>query len=137
MVRKTGFRNVIYLLLLPAAITFSCGHGRYGVTIPPKKFVNVLVDIHIADGIAIENMEHAKNALLDSASLYGSVFDKYGVTRSMFDSTLSYYTEHPDDFQKIYNKVTARLKRMEVEMKAKEMEESTKKREIIDTIIRK
>ncbi len=36
----------------------------------------------------------------------------------MFDSTMSYYTEHPDDFQKIYNKVTARLKRMEDELNA-------------------
>ncbi len=115
----------------------SCAHRRYGEIIPPKKFVNVLVDVHLADGIAVENMSSGKGALLDSASLYGSVFKKYGVTRTIFDSTMSYYSEHPDDFQKVYNKVTARLKRMEDELNAKKMEESTKKREIIDTIIRK
>lgn len=129
-------RSGYCLLLLMAGVAFSCGHGKYGEIIPPKKFVNVLVDIHLADGIAVENISRG-NALLDSSSLYGSVFDKYDVTRPMFDSTMAFYSEHPDDFQKIYNKVTARLKRMEDELNARQNEEERKKHEIIDTILKK
>ncbi len=55
----------------------------------------------------------------------------------MFDSTMSFYSEHPDDFQKIYNKVTARLKRMEDELNARQDEEDRKSQEIIDTILKK
>jgi hypothetical protein len=120
-----------------AIVAVSCSHGRFGEVIPPKKFVNVLVDVHLADGIAVENMSHAHEQLLDSASLYGSVFKKYGVTRAMFDSTMSFYSEHPEDFQKIYNKVTAKLKRMEDDLTARQNQESQKKREIIDTILKK
>jgi hypothetical protein len=137
MTQKIKVRSGYCLLLLLAVLATSCNHRRYGDLIPPKKFVNVLVDIHLADGIAVENMSHPTLARLDSASLYGSVFNKYGVTRPMFDSTMSYYTEHPDDFQKIYNKVTAKLKRMEDELNATQDEESMKKREIIDTILKK
>jgi hypothetical protein len=120
-----------------AIVSVSCGNRRFGEIIPPKKFVNVLVDVHIADGIAVENMSQSKGQLLDSASLYGSVFKKYGVTRTMFDSTMSFYSEHPDDFQKVYNKVTAKLKRMEDELNAEQIRESEKKREVIDTILKK
>ena len=137
MIQKIHFRSGYCLLLLAAILALSCSHRRYGDIIPPKKFLNVLVDVHLADGIAVENMSHAKGLLLDSASLYGSVFKKYGVTRTMFDSTMSYYSEHPDDFQKIYNKVTAKLKRMEDELNAIQIEESKKKREIIDTVLKK
>jgi hypothetical protein len=137
MIQKIQIRSVYCLLLLMAILAMSCIHRRYGNLIPAKKFVNVLVDIHLADGIAVENMSHAKASPLDSASLYGSVFEKYGVTHTMFDSTMSFYSEHPDDFQKVYNKVTAKLKRLEDELNAKQNEETTKKREIIDTILKK
>jgi hypothetical protein len=137
MERKIVVQGMKCLKLLGFFIMISCGHNRFGEVIPPKKFVNVLVDVHIADGIAIENMGHINGLRLDSATLYNSVFNKYGVTRAMFDSTMAYYTEHPDDFQKIYNKVTARLKRMEDEINGREIKESTKKREIIDTILKK
>ena len=138
MIQKIQVRSGYCLLLLMAVLAVSCGHKRYGEVIPPKKFVSVLVDIHLADGIAVENMSPAnKKALLDSASLYGSVFNKYGVTRPMFDSTISFYSEHPDDFQKVYNKVTAKLKRLEDELNARQNQEATKKREIKDTILKK
>ena len=138
MIQKIQVRSGYCLLLLMAILAMSCVHRRYGEVIPPKKFIKVLVDIHLADGIAVENMSPVnKKARLDSASLYGSVFNKYGVTRTIFDSTLSFYSEHPDDFQKIYNQVTAKLKRLEDELNAKQNEETTKKREIIDTILKK
>jgi hypothetical protein len=137
MIQKIKIQSGYCLLLLMAILALSCSQGRFGEIIPPKKFINVLVDVHLADGIAVENMSHPKGMLLDSASLYGSVFSKYGVTRTMFDSTMSYYSQHPDDFQKIYNKVTAKLKRMEDDLNARQMEESKTKREIIDTILKK
>jgi hypothetical protein len=137
MIQKMQVRSGYCLLLLMAILAVSCVNRRYGEIIPPKKFINVLVDIHLADGIAVENMSHASGAPLDSASLYGSVFSKYGVTRPMFDSTMSFYSEHPDDFQKVYNKVTAKLKRMEDELNARQEEEDKKSQEIIDTILKK
>jgi hypothetical protein len=125
-------------VLLMAVLALSCTYRKYGEIIPARKMVDVMVDVHLADGIAVNSMS-ANNfgPRLDSASLYQSVFDKYGVTRTMFDSTLSYYTEHPEDFQKIYNKVTAKLKRLEDDLNAKQNEEEKKKTEVKDTILKK
>jgi len=110
-------------VLLLIIVLFSCNRIPRRYIIPPKKMVNVLVDIHLADGMADENMRHSSGFVLDSASLYGSVFKKYGVTRAQFDSTMNYYSEHPDDLQKMYNQVTARLKRLEDELEAAQGEE--------------
>jgi len=117
----------IVLILLLVVIVLSCNRTSRHYIIPQKKFVNVLVDIHLADGMAENNMRHDAAFLLDSASLYGSVFQKYGVTRAEFDSTMYYYSEHPDDFQKLYNKVTAKLKRMEDDLKMQMEKVDTKK----------
>jgi hypothetical protein len=134
MTSKTDWimRNGLYtgrtaLILLLAVIVLSCNRTSRHYIIPQKKFVNVLVDIHLADGMAETNMRHDEGYLLDSASLYGSVFNKYGVTRAEFDSTMSYYSEHPDDFQKLYNKVTAKLKRIEDDLKESMEKVDTKK----------
>ena len=110
-----------YGMVLIMAVSFlSCRPGSHRYLIPQKKFVNVLVDIHLADGIAMENMRMSDSFILDSASLYQSVFNKYGVTRAMFDSTMEYYASRPDEFQKIYNILTAKLKRMEDDLKAEQ-----------------
>ncbi len=138
MTRKIRIAKGYCLVLLMVVLATACTYRKFGDTIPARKLVNVLVDVHLADGIAVNSMA-ANNfgQRLDSASLYQSVFDKYGVTRAMFDSTMSYYTENPDDFQKIYNKVTAKLKLIEDELTAKQNAEEKKKTEVVDTILKK
>jgi hypothetical protein len=136
--KKTGWKVLLVGISgILAASIFGCGHSKFGTIIPPKKFVNVLTDIHLADGIAVNNMAQVLDAPIDSASLYQSVFDKYDVTRAMFDSTLVYYSQHPDDFQKIYNKVNARLKRMEDQLDAVNEKNKAKVGAPVDTILKK
>jgi hypothetical protein len=104
--------SLVFLLLV------SCiGSGRKQI-IPVKKFVNILVDLHLADAIASEKWYLKLTYQLDSASLYGSILNKYSVTKAQFDSTMVYYSQRPDDFQKIYNLVNTKLKRMEEETMA-------------------
>ncbi len=119
--KRNSFAPGLYglvLLLLVSALSCHRWSGRY--IIPEKKFIDVLVDIHLADGMAMDNMRYNEAYVLDSASLYESVFNKYNITRAQFDSTMQYYSAHPDDFQQLYNTLTARLKRMEDELKAKQ-----------------
>jgi hypothetical protein len=130
-------------MLAMALMLNSCKGERHKYIIPRKKFISVLVDIHLADAIGSEILDaspwsthmvnvfaepsdanvassgdtsDAKPVMIDSTSLYLSVFNKHGVTRAQFDSTIKYYSNHPDDFLKIYSEVTARLKIMETEL---------------------
>ena len=121
--RFTGLKaaGILGLMLL----VISCNRGDKKYIIPEKKFVNLLVDLHLAEAIAAEsNREVFTSVKLDSATLYGSVFAKYNVTRGMFDSTMLYYSLKPERFQKIYNSVTAKLKRMEEGISNEQKEEA-------------
>ena len=115
---KTGIIRFTFLSFLLLLLLIACG-GRKHI-IPQNKFVDVLVDIHLADGMAIRSVGYASAYTLDSASLYEAVFNKHGVNRAQFDSTMSYYTHKPDDFNKLYNKVIARVKMMDAELAEQE-----------------
>ena len=106
---KTFTYCLIFLLFFA-----SCKENKN--LIPEDKFVDVLVDLHIADAIALNNIPRYSGFELDSAELYGAVFDEYGITLAMFDSTISYYGSHPDAFLEVYDKVTAKLKMLNDEL---------------------
>lgn len=111
MHRDTGNIRLICFSFLLLLLVISCGGKKH--IIPQNKFVDVLVDIHLADGMAIKSVGYTSTYTLDSASLYEAVFSKHGVNRALFDSTMSYYSHRPDDFNKLYNKVLARIKIMD------------------------
>jgi hypothetical protein len=107
----------IFLVFL---LLFSCRDSNRKNRIPEGKFINLLVDLHLGNAIVSEKRSLKITYQLDSASMYGSIFGKYDVTRAQFDSTMLYYSEKPEDFQKVFNKVTAKLKQMEKDVVAEE-----------------
>ena len=68
----------------------------------------VLYDLHRADGaiqVAGYNYSHDQEV----AGYYKDVLDKHGITQAEFDSSLVWFTDNPQIFNKIYPKVIARL----------------------------
>ena len=69
---------------------------------------DVLYDLHRADGViqvAGYNYSHDQEV----AGYYKNVLDKHGITQAQFDSSLVWYTDNPQIFNKIYPKVLERL----------------------------
>src|SRR5512145_1126343 len=94
-------------------LLFNC-HGFWGNDrIPEKDLVEFLADLHIANAIVAERRSIELSYKLDSASMYGSLFGKYGFTRAQFDTTMMYYSNNPEKLKKLMNLVTARLEEME------------------------
>ena len=80
--------------------------------IPEDDFVKMLVDMHITDAMAMNHDINKSYNNLDSALLYGEVFKRYGYTYKQLKNTMQYYTEKPQKFLKIYNRVFATLTKM-------------------------
>lgn len=69
---------------------------------------DVLYDLHRADGaiqVAGYNYSHDQEV----AAYYKHILDKHGITQAQFDSSLVWYTDNPQIFNKIYPKVLERL----------------------------
>jgi hypothetical protein len=105
--------------------------GKRKYIIPGKKLIPVLVDIHLADGMAMV-VPYSSSALkLDSTQLYEAVFSKHHITRAMFDSTMGYYLQKTDKLNAIYSDVNTILSKMESDLETGKGEPESEKKIIV------
>lgn len=108
--RKSG----MLLLLVVAAVVIGC---RPRGILHSWEMRRVLVDLHKTDALMqISGLqyghEEAKNYY------YAQVMDKHGITQAQFDSSIVWYTAHPQLFDKIYPRVLKQLQEEENEFLA-------------------
>ena len=122
--KGSGLKIVCVLLVCVAML----GCRPRGV-LSNREMREVLYDLHRADGA------------IQVAGYYKNVLDKHGITQAEFDSSLVWFTDNPQIFNKIYPKVIARLETdLEVEKqirdaareKRKTKKESTPQRQLRD-----
>lgn len=113
-------KKYIVVLLLGTILILACKSQKK--LIPKNDLVNILVDINLANSMGNDYLTKRKFPELDSAVLYRSIFDKYGYSKELFDTTMAYYTRHPDAFDKVYDRVIANLTKMEDEVSNKSPE---------------
>ncbi len=123
------FRNNL-ILIFSVLVIISCS-GKKHFIIPQRKMASILVDLHLADEIAMNRYSFGNKTDLDSANLYGWVFKKYDITKAEFDSSIVYYAGKSDALNKIYNVVSDRVSKMEADV-AKSEEELSKKNIIFE-----
>ncbi len=78
------------------------------VFIEREKLVDVLVDIHLLDGVTNDRKFHRKYDA-DSIDLLSPILEKHQTNRTMFDTTMAIYSKHPDLFDQVYADVLIKL----------------------------
>ena len=73
-----------------------------------EKLVDVLVDIHLIDGVTNDRKFHRRYDA-DSIDLLSPILEKHHITRTMFDTTLATYSRHPYLFDQVYADVLIKL----------------------------
>lgn len=113
-----------YLTLLFIVFAFSCGikdKTPEGI-IPKEKMIEIIVDIHIADGMFTDNNVRTLFAKKDSTNYYNTIFENHGFSRKDFDTSVYYYSHNINEYNKIYIEVLNRLSERETRVK-EEMQE--------------
>lgn len=101
---------LICLALFPIV---ACNKDKPGKDIiTPETLVPVLVDLHLVYAIQSDPTFRTIALQFDSVDTHTYVFDKYDVTRVKFDSTIAWYTRHPNLFTGIYDEVVMQLTRI-------------------------
>lgn len=104
--RISFFLLIVLMILSPACRKKSGIHGK--AFIERDVLVDVLVDIHLADGITNDRKFNRKFDA-DSIDLISPILDKHQVSREMLDTTLIVYSQHPELFDQVYNEVLIKL----------------------------
>ncbi len=104
------FKIKIFIGLL---ILVSCTPNS---VIPKKELVPILVKICLTDATvacADYNLRLSNN---DTIEYYAPIIESFGFSIAQFDSTLSYYSKNPKEFDAIYDKVIFELSKMETKL---------------------
>lgn len=73
-----------------------------------RKMVALLTDMHYTEGvIQAAGFNYGHDEAVNG--YYAAVLEKHGVTQAEFDSSLVWYTAHPQFFQRVYPKVMRNL----------------------------
>lgn len=75
-----------------------------------KTMANVLTQIHIADGSLYNVMQVPDTLYKYGASKYVMVLKSFHTDSSQFMKSMKFYTQHPDILEKMYEKISDRLK---------------------------
>ncbi len=107
------YRSVNTLFLFASIlIVFSACQKKQSISgdefIEREVLVNVLADIHLADGLSNDREFHRKYDV-DSIDILSPILEKYQVSRQMFDTTMYVYTRHPDLLDQVYSDVLIKL----------------------------
>lgn len=122
-------RHFIYLISI-FTIFLSCNNSdNSGKILSEKKFIEVLTDMHHADGI-LTITKLSERSEKEQISMYNYIFKKNNISRAEFYYTLEYYTKHSDEYLEVYNKV---LKNLENKYKvSNKIVGNKQKEEIVD-----
>ncbi len=108
-------QNILILCLLSFVIGLS-GCRPKGI-LHSRELRALLYDLHRMDALLqVSGKQYESDEVRNI--YYAAVLEKHGVTQAQFDSSLVWYTAHPQLFDKIYPKVIARLMEDEQQFEA-------------------
>lgn len=108
MKKNSRVGHIILLISVGLALLLSSCTMRPSSVLSNRKMVNILVDLHTAEGVLQAggyNYGHDD----DVNGYYAVILEQHGVTQAEFDSSIVWYTIHPQFFQRVYPKVMKRL----------------------------
>ncbi len=99
-------RIYLYACVLSALLMASCGKKMPKDVIPTDRMERILYDYHLATAVE-QTASHVDN--VEREALRRSVFAKYGITEAQFDSSMVWYSRHPEELAKIYTNLQTQL----------------------------
>ncbi len=111
---------------------FSCNKEKKApdYVIPHEDMVNIIVNMHITDGLLNVNKVRRNLVKKDSLNYYDEVFKNHGYTRSDFDTSIYYYSNNISEYDRIYEEVLNKLSEMQTQLKEEIAEEAKEKEEL-------
>jgi Domain of unknown function (DUF4296) len=78
----------------------------------PDSFTELLVDFALAESAIGINILNVRGHQIDSTYAFDPLRE-HGVSAANYDSTVAYYSRHPDQYREVYQKVLTRLSALE------------------------
>lgn len=109
----------IFILFSILLFVASCSNGNKvpDNVIPPKRMVNLLVEIHLSEAINGQRFRLDQTGQNFTNNLYFSICKAHAIDPRKFANSVLYYGKHPSKYDAIYDQVLNRLNEMEEKVK--------------------
>lgn len=104
-IKNSHIVSLMMLLFAVSSFIVSCTDKPNELVMSQGKMEDVLYDYHIADGI----INACAYDSVKKAECINAVFDKHGINREIFDSSMVYYMRHADIMEGIYTHLESRI----------------------------
>ena len=122
MIGKKGM-VCIFTFLLPLFFFGSCQHDKPQKDLLKKDdLIPLLIDLHLVYAIQ-SSLDYRKiSQNVDSVDVFTYIFEKHGVSKVVFDSSIAWYSRHPELFTEIYDEVVMDLTQKQDSIEESKME---------------
>jgi hypothetical protein len=99
-------KNILILVIV--TISLSCGKKEEKIPeniLSKEKMKNLLIGIHILEGVVNTSGQHADTAAVQYKVLQDQLFAKHGIKQIQFDSSMAFYSRHLGMMDEIYTGV--------------------------------
>lgn len=108
-------KKALYAIILSIVfITFAC-HNRPREVMSKREMRSFLYDLHVLEGAIMTDMSISDR---EKAYYYHNLFERHGISKAIFDSSVAYYTRDPKKFERIYLKVYQKIEHLEADVEA-------------------
>lgn len=113
-INKSSFRGLVLLFIMTVFI--SCNEEGEDVQIPEgvlseAKYAKLLVDFSLAESAANLNINSVIGTKYDSAYRFNPLTEN-GISKSQYDSTVTFYTKHPELHKRVHEEALNILSEM-------------------------
>ena len=104
---RCRMKNNIQILILFLFVLLSACNRIPKEVLPEEKMIDVLVEIHLAEG-TFDVHQFAKYSEAKK-QYYQYILNKQGVSVKQFDTSISWYVKHLDVYERVYEGVLEKL----------------------------
>lgn len=99
------------LAALPLLLTLACTHDlkKPEVFLEEPQMIDVMTDAYLIEAQLNQMKSDGQDVSELQLRYYDLLFEHYGLTDSLFEANLNYYTHHPDILERVMDSVTNRL----------------------------
>ncbi len=109
---STVIKRLIYIGLL--CFTVSCAQKERPENVfSPDKMADVMLDVHLTQGITQARILTRDSALVSSEALTSFIYEKHQITEEDYLRSFDWYSDHLKDFDAVYARVIEKLNQME------------------------
>lgn len=105
-------KRLLYIAL--AFLTFACAKKeRPDDVLTPEKMADVMVDIHLTQGVDQARVLTKDSTLISKETLQSYVFTNHSISQEEYQRSFDWYSNNLKEFDAVYARVIERLNQME------------------------